>query len=454
MPRPPKHVPPHTLGGHIRATRERLNLSLANVAGDRYSTSLISQIERNRIEPSQESLRFLAEKLLIPLADLLTLAHQQWEAETETCHYKAHEELLSTALKVLASKRPREALEPLKRLNIAQTPKLLSWRLAAIRGQCYFALRQFLSAQNDFHYAVTERPEVIPEDQRSEALELHLHLAATLRELKQPDAAFEQFTIALGMMDASTSLHYIAETHWGMSLIAFERAKKPFESTHCVHYKETQLQLARKHAENAYILYRSIGEALRVALLTCQIALIEQESGKVDEARHHLREVLQNWMLELDKQTNLPERDQKHVHEVANVVSAAACSLAGIELEAKNYQEALKYVQQALDAAQLSYVLRKAEAEIMLGRVLESINIYDPDAEKAFRDAIQSLASTDRITAQIRAHDVLGRNLLKKGETKAGEEELDTARSLSDVASAFSSSSISAEDETDEVALK
>ncbi|HCP75579.1 MAG TPA: hypothetical protein DIU08_13175, partial [Ktedonobacter sp.] len=68
--------------------------------------------------------------------------------------------------------------------------------------------------------------------------------------------------------------------------------------------------------------------------------------------------------------------------------------------------------------------------------------------------AIQSLASTDRITAQIRAHDVLGRNLLKKGETKAGEEELDTARSLSDVASAFSSSSISAEDETDEVALK
>jgi len=69
MPRPPKHVPPHTLGGHIRAARERLNLSLANVAGDRYSTSLISQIERNRIEPSQESLRFLAEKLLIPLAD-------------------------------------------------------------------------------------------------------------------------------------------------------------------------------------------------------------------------------------------------------------------------------------------------------------------------------------------------------------------------------------------------
>ena len=49
MPRPPKHVPPETLGGRIRAARESLNLSLAKVAAERYSTSLISQIERNRV---------------------------------------------------------------------------------------------------------------------------------------------------------------------------------------------------------------------------------------------------------------------------------------------------------------------------------------------------------------------------------------------------------------------
>ena len=35
MPRPPKHVPPDTLGGQIRAARERLHLSLARVAADR-----------------------------------------------------------------------------------------------------------------------------------------------------------------------------------------------------------------------------------------------------------------------------------------------------------------------------------------------------------------------------------------------------------------------------------
>src|SRR2546421_3594324 len=230
MPRPPKHVPPDTLGGRIRAARESLNLSLANVAAGRYSTSLISQIERNRVEPSSESLQFLAKKLQLPLADLQTLANLQREAGNETCQYKAYQELLSSALELLASKQPREALEPLTLLSIAQTPVQLRWRLAAIRGQCYFALRQFSHAEKDFLYAATERPEVIPGDQRFEALELHLHLAATLRELRQPDAAFEQFTFALRMMDSSTSLHYIAETHWGMCLIAFERAKKPFES--------------------------------------------------------------------------------------------------------------------------------------------------------------------------------------------------------------------------------
>ena len=240
MPRSPKHVPPETLGGRIRAARASLHLSLANVAADRYSTSLISQIERNRVEPSQESLRFLAEKLQLPLADLQTLANQQREAEVELCQYKAHEELLRNTLELLARKQPREALDALRELNIAQIPTLLRWRLAAVRGQCYFMLRQFVSAQKDFLYAVTERPEGIPDDQRFEALELHLHLAFTLRELKQPDAAFAQFTEALSKMDASTSLHYIAETHWGMSMIALERANKPFE---CSQYKNRNYSL-------------------------------------------------------------------------------------------------------------------------------------------------------------------------------------------------------------------
>jgi hypothetical protein len=40
MPRPSKRVSPDTLGGRIRTARQDLHLALAEVVGDRYSTSL------------------------------------------------------------------------------------------------------------------------------------------------------------------------------------------------------------------------------------------------------------------------------------------------------------------------------------------------------------------------------------------------------------------------------
>src|SRR5215469_5529775 len=93
MPRPSKQVSLETLGGRIRAARENLHLSLADVADGHYSTSLISQIERNRIEPSQESLRFLAHRLALPLEDLETLVQQDRAKEIEHSQCKLFEAL-------------------------------------------------------------------------------------------------------------------------------------------------------------------------------------------------------------------------------------------------------------------------------------------------------------------------------------------------------------------------
>ena len=449
MPRPPKHVPPDTLGGRIRAAREGLHFSLAHVAAGRYSTSLISQIERNRVEPSRESLQFLAEQLQLPLEELQVLAQQQRESEVEARQYTVYQELRTEALQALAAKRPYHARDLLKDLNMAQIPAPLRWHLAALRGQCYFTLREFLAAQRDFMYAVTELPETVPADQQLEAMTLHLHLAAALRELQQLDAAFDEYQVALHLMDANTALNYVAEAHWGMSLVAFERANL----AECPHDKEEQLHIALRHAENACILYRSIRENMRDALLSCQIGLIEQALGKLDDARKHLLEVLQRWTPELDKlikEIPSSKTTSRHVQEVANVISAVACSLAGIELETQNHEEALTYAQQAQHAGQFSYKIRRAEAEMMVGRILEGNHRQDTAAEEAFRAAIQELADTDRIAARIRAHELLGRHLLKKGNTQAGDEELDKARRLSHQAPLFSSSTISADNGNDE----
>src|SRR5262249_16637655 len=150
-----------------------------------YSTSLISQIERNRIEPSQESLRFLAERLALSLEDLATLAQQHRAKDFEYNQEKSCEELRLTASKLLAKKDLTYALKLLQELSFPQIPPQQRWRLAALRGQCYFEQRKFLKAQHDFVYAVNEQPQLegLPAEQKQELLLLHLHLAGAYREL-------------------------------------------------------------------------------------------------------------------------------------------------------------------------------------------------------------------------------------------------------------------------------
>jgi tetratricopeptide (TPR) repeat protein len=412
-----------------------MRLSLKEVAGQRYSTSLISQIERNRVEPSQDSLQYLAERLNLPLDELVVLAQQNRESEAEGSKYKAYEEQRAQAAQLLEASRPRRALEQLNSLNISQISSPLRWRIFALRGQCYFALRQFLDAQRDFLSAVAVLPEKTSPEQYLEALTLRLHLAAATRELGQLDAALEEYQTVLKMMNPSTPLRYVAEAHWGLALVLFEQAEEETEETDQLRKDRPRTQDALLHAEDAAVLYRSIGETLRASLLECQIGLIEQAMGNLNGARQRLRRVLETWTPTLDEAVNTTPYNLK---ERANVVSAAACYLAGIELEDSNCQVAHTYVEQALEAGEQSYKLRQAEAHMMLGQILEHMDEHDPKAEQAFRDAIAILENTDRLAAQIRAHDLLGRHLLQKGMTKEGRKELDIALKLSKIPVNFS----------------
>ncbi|HEV2653418.1 MAG TPA: helix-turn-helix transcriptional regulator, partial [Ktedonobacteraceae bacterium] len=228
MPRPPKHVSPGTLGGRIRAARERLQLSLADVAEGHYSTSLISQIERNRADPSSESLRFLAERLQLPFEDLETLAQQHRAAESEPRDCKTYEELRVEAIQLLNDKKFYDTLTLLNTIPLSQAPAQLRWRLAALRGHAYFEQRKFMKAQQDFLYAVDEDidAESLPVDQQQELLLLHLHLAETHRALQQNDEAKDEYAIALQMINSETPAGYAAEANWGMSLVIMEANKK------------------------------------------------------------------------------------------------------------------------------------------------------------------------------------------------------------------------------------
>jgi len=193
-------------------------------------------------------------------------------------------------------------------------------------------------------------------------------------------------------------------------------------------------QTALNHAESARTLYHAIGDESSAGALSCEIGLMLQSTGRLDEARTLLRGVLEQWQPRLSEPVEHTMAGQRRRQEDANVVSAAACYLAGVELEAGQYQQALSSVRQAEDAGKHSSILRRAEAAMMLGKILEAMPEYDgEEAEQAFRRAVQEVEPTDLLAARILAHDLLGRHLLKSGKTSEGERELNRARALSHV---------------------
>jgi tetratricopeptide (TPR) repeat protein len=443
MPRPSKRVAPDTLGGRLRAARQSLRLSLADVAGSKYSTSLISQIERNRVDPSTESLQYLADRLKLPLDDLMTLARQHRESETEATLYKSYEEKYAEINSLLAHNQFALALERFKEFDPTSLPLFLRWRALALRGQIYFEQREFSNAQRDFHSALTIMPTSIAEEHQLEAIKLRLHLAAATRELNQFEAALEYYQAALATMDASTSLRYVAEAHWGLALVYYRQSQQtPIQDRRETEAREREqqlLQAAWRHAEDARTLYNAISDSLNAALLQCQMALIEQAQGKVEQARQRLLTVLEDWQTSIENDFQPRPNGRPHqLPERANVVSAAACYLAGIESENQHFEMALENIQLAIKAGQLSYKVRQAEAFMKLGEILETRNAEDPEAEQAFRRAVEILKNTDRRVARSQAHYQLGRYLLSIGKTSEGQQEMEKARELAGIPKDFS----------------
>ena len=440
---------PDTLGGRIRAARQAQGLSLAGVAGKEYSTSLISQIERNKIEPSAESLKYLATQLHLPLEELSQLAQQHRETEVETHLYQKIEEKRVLATQLLETKHPRRAFEQLQNLSLTHVSATLRWRIIALRGQCFFNMREFLAAQQEFRSAYAILPDYISPDQHMEALLLRLHLAAASRELGQYETAYEQFQDARVHMNASTPLRLVAEAQWGMSLVLYEQAYKRWNEAENGNKQDQEAKIAflslmhqsLGYAENACTLYNTINEMSRSALMNCQIALIEQAMENLDAARVRLEKVLDEWTPTLDqtqhdRSTDIAEKVKRYdLKERANIVSAAACYLASVELDAKQRTTALEYIDIALKAGKDSYILRRADAYMTKGQILAAGN--DPEAIVAFRLALAELERTDRLGAKIRVHKMLGAYLIKQGDDQAGNAELDKALRLANVPSQF-----------------
>jgi tetratricopeptide (TPR) repeat protein len=387
------------------------------------------------------------------MEELLQLAKLHRESDAETQQFQKIEEKRALATQLLEMKHPLRALEQLQNVQLTHASETLRWRIIALRGQCYFNMREFLAAQQEFRSAFSILPDYISPDQQMEALLLRLHLAAASRELGQYSTAYKQFQDARSYMNTSTPLRLVAEAQWGMSLVLYEQAYKLWNEAENGNRQDQDakkaflslMQQSLSYAENACTLYNTINELSRSALMNCQIALIEQAMENLNAARVRLKKVLDDWSptldgTEQDGSSNIAEKVKRYsLKERANIVSAAACYLASVELDAKQCVTAMEYIDTALKAGEASYILRRADAYMTKGQILAASN--NPEAITAFRQALKELERTDRLGAKIRVHKMLGAYLIKQGDDRAGNIELEKALRLANVPSQFQATS-------------
>jgi tetratricopeptide (TPR) repeat protein len=394
--------------------------------------------------------------LKLPYEDLQVLARQHRESETEATLYREYEAKYAEINQLLARKQPAQALTRFKEkeLKPEQLPLFLRWRTLALRGQAYFEQREFSKAQRDFQSALTIMPASVSDEYLLEVIKLRLHMAEATRELNQFEQALEYYREALSTMDASTALRYIAEAHWGIALVYYNQGRNALIQEGNRAVGQDLLQQAWQHAEDARTLYSSIADSLHADLLQCQMALIEQSQGKASRGKQRLIAVLNTWEPALQDETG--ERSLRK-SECANVVSAAACYLAGIEAQGRDFQSSLQYIETAISASLESYRVRQAEAFMMKGQILEARDNYtkasthDPAIEESYRRAIDALENTERKGIRSQAHYELGRYLLSIGKREQGEHEMEIARGLAGIPSNFSSFQFADEQPSDNV---
>ncbi|KEO83347.1 helix-turn-helix domain-containing protein [Tumebacillus flagellatus] len=139
-----------TLGQKLRLKRKELNLTLKDVAGDYISTATLSLVERDMQVPSEDLLRYLADRLQTPYTYFRETPEETLNRRAKTLLAEA-EVLLTRKRYGMAARFAEEILEDAKELKlmhlIGQSSLLLS-QVALEKGETHKANQYLFEAQS------------------------------------------------------------------------------------------------------------------------------------------------------------------------------------------------------------------------------------------------------------------------------------------------------------------
>ncbi len=139
---------PAILGDRIRESRRKMNMTQGELAGNDYSVSYISAIERNKIRPSLRALAWLASRLNVNLSDLLATDTPIFGEFGGSGIEDELQVALTGAQTALANHRYKEARDQL--LAVQGTVRVPSQRihLNLLLGEAFIALNQGSEAKD------------------------------------------------------------------------------------------------------------------------------------------------------------------------------------------------------------------------------------------------------------------------------------------------------------------
>ena len=305
--------PQFSVGGRVRALRRASGMTQTELAHGRFSKEYVSQVERGKTRPSDETLEWLADRLGTDRAFL--------ELGVSAADASRAERALARAQRLVDEHKYADAVDAFREARAGITglgvPALA---LRALRGQAWAEIRQgdvgaARTLLGEAH-AVAEAPDFTDVD-RADLVFLGGVCAYTVSEIEAAVATFEQ---ALDLAERSRLpcdrlrsdiFHWRARCYrrlrdWPAAREDIDRALELADArsdprqaadalfqASLVAQREGQWLLARRHADESKTLFAQLGDRAAVARLLNNIAGLNHLLGDPETAVTELREAFE-----------------------------------------------------------------------------------------------------------------------------------------------------------------
>lgn len=438
-----RETPTIRLGQRLRRARLARNLTQGEVAKNQFSVSYVSAVERGQIRPSLGALERLAERLQVPVTDLLSdtdlEARFSSVAESREPGIERYRDDVDNRVReaqVLTFQgQTNDAISLLQRLAnqplSTRESAIVRWRLAhayAVAGHAEDARREAASA---LPFAERLNDRNLVERIRNELGEAHAALGshalaldnyrACLRAIEDgaiTDPAFELevlFNIGSQFGHLGEFEHAIEHLRKAAELSAEvanpERMGAVYWSLSQAYGTKGDATQSRMYALRSIAAYEQVDNRRHIAQILNRLGRAYAQSGQVEEALAQLRAA------------NDMATAQQDTHGIAE----AQRSLALVYLQEKRVSEASRAAQDALERSEASGDARQhADSLLVLAQVQEQKHEFAA-AERNYNSAVELLQGAESSERLREAYAAFSEFLERRGESKRAYEMLKQA---------------------------